>query len=252
MKVIRHRKEEVTVERIAGIVHAGDTAYYFDVGDQIVATWTDDDLDDYELPFDIVDFQDVELEDGSTVPGMILQMHYALPFDVPFAACGSDTPNRWDKSLIRQYLNGKGPAGKWWAPASDGEELQDNMFEKGGFMAGFAGEFLSMLKPVKIQTALANGEMVTTYDTFFLPSLSQMGISEYEDGEKEGKTWEYWDFPEDRHEKFMDLDGEDCCVRLRSARRTTAGSTWIVTTTGRAYGYGAAFASRFCAACVIC
>lgn len=66
-----------TLQEIAEIVRRGEAPNVFTVGDQIMVKWNNG-TQDYILPFDIVHFDDVELQDGETVPGMFIQSHYAL------------------------------------------------------------------------------------------------------------------------------------------------------------------------------
>ena len=258
MKVIRKRNDEMSMSRICGIVRSKEARNYFEAGDQIALPWENTaEQVKYMMPFDIVDFRDVELEDGSTVPGMTLQMHYTLPFSVPFAASCSEIPNSWEKSVIRQYLNSDRLATAWWEPKSQSDKYPDIADEKDGMLTGFDEEFLEAIKPVKVTTIANDGKLVITYDRFFLPSLSQVGIRKFGDGELEGSTWEYWAYrcanEEDTEEPFIGLEGETCSfVRLRSAYRTNAISAWIVTSAGRANYISAAYAGRFCAACTIC
>lgn len=66
-----------TLNEIHEIVRAGEAANVFSIGDQIMANYNNG-TTDYVLPFDIVHFGDVELQDGETVPGMFIQSHYAM------------------------------------------------------------------------------------------------------------------------------------------------------------------------------
>ena len=66
-----------TLQEIAEIVRRGEAPNVFTVGDQIMVKWNNG-TQDYILPFDIVHFDDVELQDGETVPGMFIQSHFAL------------------------------------------------------------------------------------------------------------------------------------------------------------------------------
>lgn len=66
-----------TLNEIHEIVRSGEAANVFSIGDQINLNYNDGSAD-YVLPFDIVHFDDVELEDGETVPGMYVQSHYAM------------------------------------------------------------------------------------------------------------------------------------------------------------------------------
>ena len=66
-----------TLNEIHQIVRSGEAANVFSIGDQIMLNWNDG-TTNYVLPFDIVHFGDVELQDGETVPGMFIQSHYAM------------------------------------------------------------------------------------------------------------------------------------------------------------------------------
>ena len=67
------------MSEVAHIVRSGLASSVFAIGDQIIVPWSDGETE-YEMPFDVVHFGDVELADGETVPGMWIQAHYALPF----------------------------------------------------------------------------------------------------------------------------------------------------------------------------
>ena len=74
------------LEEIANIVRSGDADKIFNIGDQIIVPWTDPVADKtWSMPFDVVHFGNVTLEDQESVPGMFLQAHYAHPFGVQFS-----------------------------------------------------------------------------------------------------------------------------------------------------------------------
>lgn len=66
-----------TLNEIHEIVRAGEAENVFSIGDQIHVNYNNG-TTDYVLPFDIVHFDDVVLQDAETVPGMFLQSHYAM------------------------------------------------------------------------------------------------------------------------------------------------------------------------------
>ena len=140
-------------------------------------------------------------------------------------------------------------------------------------MSGFSDDFLAAIKPVKVATALNTVEGFSTatedtYDTFFLPSLEQMNAKPQLSG-VEGNFFEYW-------RKRMGLNtfinyswevepnksdallipalnaNSPQHVRLRSASRGNAYSTWSVYSSGYVGSYYASSASRFSPVCVIC
>ena len=66
-----------TLREIHEIVRAGEAEHAFAIGDQLMLNYNDG-SQNYVLPWDIVAFEEVELEDGETVPGMIIESHYAM------------------------------------------------------------------------------------------------------------------------------------------------------------------------------
>lgn len=67
----------VTLNEIHEIVRSGEADKVFTFGDQIFLNYNDG-TNSYVLPFDIVHFADVTLQDGETVPGMFIQSHYTM------------------------------------------------------------------------------------------------------------------------------------------------------------------------------
>ena len=66
-----------TLNEIHEIVRAGEAPNVFAIGDQIMLNYNDG-TSDYVLPWDIVHFGNYLLQDGETVPGMVVQSHYAM------------------------------------------------------------------------------------------------------------------------------------------------------------------------------
>lgn len=380
-----------TLNEIHEIVKSGEADKVFSIGDQINLNYNDG-TNNYVLPFDIVHFGDVELQDGEIVPGMFIQSHYAMEgcqFDqnegfyvVPseglapgtyFVTMGNNwgthvvsgksyeftltesyeegdilqfgtassevsalpdtnpanwrvrtykkngtapasmaaTPteilaltegtngtslgtlssstkygtsglnnmqraaygyNRWGQSALRQRLNSAADAGAWWTAMNPYDRMPNELATLKGFMAGFDEAFLSIIKPIKVVTALNAvsdsdiGTTETTYDTFFPASLEQEYIVPQLNG-AEGEYWEYWKRRLGRttpqatgsagalatHIRYAynaKTTAQYC--RLRSAGRGTAHNTWSVSASGYAYYDYAATASRCAPACVIC
>ena len=371
---------------IQAIVQSGDAANFFEIGDQLMLTWNDG-TRDLTLPWDVVHFGDVELENGEIVPGMYIQSHYAMQgvqFDASEAiyvaasalpagtynftigttwgthcvagktyqftttkeipvggqvmvsnnndfwtwgapdvavtswkvhtfASNADTEpleqnlaiiegsagtalgtltstvkysesginnlqragygyNRWAHSANRQYYNSDAAVGNWWTPKNPFDRAPQQLSTVRGFKAGFDQDFLSIIKPVKVVTALNTvsdseiGANETTYDTFFLPSLEQEYIVPQVSG-VEGAYWEYWkqrlglntpqitgtDGANPAHIRYaFDAQNSPLYCRLRSAYRGHAHLTWSVYSTGSALSSYASSAARGCPACVIC
>lgn len=63
---------------------AGEKA--FAIGTQLIEKWTDTaDSKEYDMPWQVNQFEDVTLENGEVAHGMWLQTHYTLPFGVQFS-----------------------------------------------------------------------------------------------------------------------------------------------------------------------
>ena len=179
--------------------------------------------------------------------------------------------NRWSQSANRQFYNSSAATGAWWTPQNPFDRAPEQLATVRGFMAGFDEDFLNIIKPVKVTTALNTvsdsdiGASESTYDTFFLPSLEQEYIVPQLAG-VEGNFFPYWKerlgltSPQAqgsagtnaRHIRYAynaKTSAQYC--RLRSANRGTADSTWYVTPAGTANYHYAAHAFRGCPACVI-
>ena len=74
-----------TWSEIASMVRNGAAKAYFDIGDQIIESFTDNGKT-YEMPLDVVHFDDaVEMGSGTTQKGMYMQTHYTIPFGTQFS-----------------------------------------------------------------------------------------------------------------------------------------------------------------------
>ena len=180
--------------------------------------------------------------------------------------------NRWSQSGMRQWLNSGAAAGAWWSAKNVFDRPPQQLSTMRGFMAGFDDAFLNIIKPVKVTTALntvtdsAIGTSENTFDTFFPASLEQEYIVPQLAG-VEGEYWEYWkqrlglSSPQvtgsagtnPYHIRYAyNAKTSAQHVRLRSALRGGAYSTWNVLTTGTAGSNYATDANRPAPACVIC
>lgn len=283
---------KLTYDEIADIVRSGKAEEVFKIGDQIMTTYTDTDGNRYDMPFDVVAFREVELEDASKVPGMIIQSHYATVEDMEFDAPEPLSSNsevkssgwsRWMYSGIRQWLNSDANKGSWWTSTHTGDVAPTQLSSVNGFMKGLPTDFLNMLKPTKHETALSylypSGTASTyvydtTYDVFFLPSLKEEHFKyssqpAYWDGSnKEGSTWEFWVLRKGSTAQDIGLSYANTnAIRYSLSDRSTAKNVWLRSTrrgkacsewsVGMAGSYGSAdchLTSNFgCApACVIC
>ena len=168
--------------------------------------------------------------------------------------------NRWKTSALRQYLNSEQAKGKWWTPQDEWDIAPDQLATKDGFLCGMPADMLKALKTVKVvtyaNTVQDGGEADITYDRVFLPSLEQLFINPQIAGE--GTVHEYWQRRSGMKTKMQQYQTYPRMisyavenhtspqgVRLRSAYRGNANSTWCVYSSGGVYGNGAWYAHRF-------
>lgn len=279
---------ELTYDEIAMIVRAGRAEKKFKIGDQIVTKYTDTSGTQYDMPFDVVAFRNVELEDNSTVPGMIIQSHYAtvedMQFDAPERSSSNNDVknygwNRWSYSSIRQWLNSSADKGLWWTSTHTEDVAPAQLSSVNGFMKGFSSDFINMLKKTKHETTLnyiypsrsaSTYVYDTTYDVFFLPSVKEEHFqyssqpTYWDASDEEGSTWEYW-IQRKGSTPIEYNTGNTVSIRYSLADKSTAKRVWLrsagrnqsstefcVNTTG-SYGYGFSYNTNACApACVIC
>lgn len=176
--------------------------------------------------------------------------------------------NRWSVSAIRQFLNSAADVEGWWTQKYAHDHRPDQLASVRGFMAGLPADFLAIVKPVKVVTALNTvsdtdiGTSETTYDRFFLGSLEQEFCSPQWTGE--GTAWEYWKerlnnqihaqyATRPEHIRYSISNHSSAqYVRLRSADRGGAISAWYVNSSGTCGGYYVA-TNAYCPApaCVI-
>ena len=180
--------------------------------------------------------------------------------------------NRWSQCGIRQWLNSDKPVNEWWEPQNPFDRPPQQLATLRGFLAGLPADFLEIVKPVKLVTALNTvtdsdiGTSEITYDRFFLPSLEQEYIAPQASG-VEGAYWPYWKErlgltnpqvqgsggTNAKHIRYaIENHASAQYVRLRSASRGYATNAWHVSTSGTANSTSAAYAHRPAPACVIC
>ena len=184
-------------------------------------------------------FMNVTLQYGTTKTGLILQFDKTLWKG--FAPFSTNNFNRWRYSQLRKWLNSSGA--DWFTSSYTADILtphEGSYTDTGvkGFLSCLPSGLLSIVAPVKVVTQAFfddNNTDVTiddpdyvddrdadiTYDTVFVPSLSEMGITsndEYiSEGEFEGAAWEYYSALAGGASPRLDLDGNSCSVISRSA-----------------------------------
>ena len=81
------KEKGLTPAMIQKIVASGFASDFFDIGDEIMTTYTATDGTVYDFPWLVVDFRDVYWEnDPESHPGMVLQAKYATAEGVPYDA----------------------------------------------------------------------------------------------------------------------------------------------------------------------
>lgn len=101
--------------------------------------------------------------------------------------------NSWKYSYIRQYMNNSGTG--WWQPAHEYDVIPNGYENRLGFKSYISSDMLSVLHPIKIVTKESNymgGGVDMTYDTFWLPSLSEMNIQNNNIATTDGEPWQYY------------------------------------------------------------
>ena len=172
--------------------------------------------------------------------------------------------NRWSTSALRQYLNSAAGVGSWWTAQDEWDIRPDELSTKAGFLSGCPEAFVNALKEVKVVTYpntvyddTGGNTPDITYDKVFLPSLEQMFINPQKAGE--GEYHEYWKrrsgatSPLAQYGTYPNMityavenHASAQHVRLRSAGRGTAHTTWYVASSGIVGGsYGASNSNRF-------
>lgn len=158
--------------------------------------------------------------------------------------------NRYATSAIRQYLNSDKPKGEWWTAQTKWDIAPDQLSQIDGYLCGMDPELLSVLKPVKVvtycNTVTATGQKQVkdiTYDKVTLISLEQMYIEPQAVGEGEAheyykelngtaKKFQWWQTYEILKTFAVENPTSPQNVRLRSAYRTNAYTTWRVSSSG--------------------
>ena len=223
-------------------------------------------------PTEILELTEVESSSGTDLGVLSSSTKYAESGinNMQRAAYGY---NRYAHSAIRQWLNSAAGKDAWWEQKNPFDHRPDQLATVQGFMAGLPQEFLEVIRPVKITTALNTvsdseiGASEDVADKFFLPSLEQEYIVPQASG-VEGAYWEYWkerlglNSPQIQggnganpaHIRYAYENHTSAqYVRLRSAYRGYASYAWLVHTSGYAtyYYYYATTALRPAPACVI-
>lgn len=177
--------------------------------------------------------------------------------------------NRWKTSALRQYLNSAAPVGAWWTAQDEWDIAPDQLTTKAGYLSGWSEEFINSIKEVKVTTYPNTVQDDTggntpdiTFDKVFLPSLEQMYCVPQKAGE--GEYHEYWKrrsgltSPNAQYSTNPNMityavenHTSPQYVRLRSANRGYAFTTWLVSSSGNVTSNSASLAYGFAPLVVI-
>ena len=166
-------------------------------------------------------------------------------------------------------MNSAAGINKWWSPQHEGDVAPTQLSTIRGFMANLDKDFLTVINPVKVQTACntATDDGVTdiTYDRFFLQLVEEVyGVPEATD--VEGPYFPYWKQVTGLNEpsngskantndarmirQLNNPNGNAATVRLRSALRGNSSNAWYMYAGG--YLSTLAAANYSCAALPAC
>ena len=269
--------QNVPVDGQIVITRSGNNQYTWGAPDQNPSTWvvytfaSNASTTPIEGPLALTEYTNEQTPTSTSLGTLVSSTKYSLNGinNLQRAAHGY---NRWSQSAMRQWLNSSANAGSWWEPKNPFDRQPQQRASMRGFMAGLDSDFLSIIKPVTITTALNTvsdseiGTTETTIDRFFCPSLEEEYCVPQLAG-VEGAYWPYWkerlelDSPQDsgadnanvNHIRYSISNHSSAqIVRLRSAYRGNAYGTWIVYSTGYVGSSFAANAFGTCPACVIC
>lgn len=129
---------------IQAIVAARKASEKFQLGQTLLITYGT-----YTMPFEIVGFEDVEVEGGETVPAINLLSKYV-----------SDTTPKWGASASTTY---------------SASTLRSAVV--GAYQNALDSNFVNCLGKTKVQRVNRNGTTNTVYDKLFVPSMAQLGVT---------------------------------------------------------------------------
>lgn len=174
--------DPTTFSGIQKIVRAGKAQEYFSIGDEInIAKYTSPISDTtYDFPLIVADFKNATLQNGTSVPAMMLLSKYTLDVQMPLSPTGdvngttySNGYSRWDWDMQRQWLNASG--NNWFVNHFENSSDVSQYTDHRGFLSCISNDLADVLTPTKVDTFLgpvAEGS-ITTHDKFFTLSLEQ-------------------------------------------------------------------------------
>lgn len=132
------------LDDIQAIVAAGKASEKFKLGDEFLVSYGS-----YTMPFEIVGFNDVEIEGGETVPAINLLAKYT-----------NETNSQWGDSGSTKY---------------SASTLRSSITT---YQGKLDADFVACLANTKTQTYSRDGSTDVVYDKLFAPSMAQLGVTD--------------------------------------------------------------------------
>lgn len=136
--------DKSALDDIQAIVAAGKASEKFNLGDELLVSYST-----YTMSFEIVGFEDVEVEGGETVPAINLLARYTGNDIVVY---GANATVNYSASTLRNHII----------------TLYQNRLDS---------NFVACLANTKIQTYGFQGSTDTVYDKLFAPSMQNLGVT---------------------------------------------------------------------------
>lgn len=178
------------LDALQTIIGAGEAQDYIGLGTQILVPY-----DTYTMPFVVVGYEDIELEDGTTAPALNLVSYYASDFN-----CGYSSGNyvAYSESILRTRINTT-------------------------YQGKLDSAFLNCLGAGKVVTALQDGSTDVVYDKLFAPSIAKMGVTDTEYIDNTQKSIEGPAYP-----YYKDNDAQKRIFRkINNLNAMYAGEPWL-------------------------
>lgn len=246
------KASEMIIQTVQQIVRMGKAKEYFKLKDRITC---------YHEEFGLLTWEIIGIDKDTPVDtkfphSLTLAMVQALPTDKAFDAGGTNYEygyNSWEHSDIRQWLNSREPADKWWkADSAVAGDKPPRYSNQNGFLYGLDPAFLSAIGPVKKTTAKNSadgGSSVVTKDRVFLLSYTELGFGN-NSGIAEGSRYGVFTDAASRIKTAMGGTGP-VYWWMRSPYVSNSNIVYIVYNSGSSYDNYAYYSYYVVPACVI-
>lgn len=134
-------------DNIQNIIDAGKVSEYFNLGDELKVTYGQ-----VVMPFEVVGWEDVEIEGGQIVPALNLLAKYTNDSPTQY---GSSRDVVYSASTLRGVITGE-------------------------YQGYLDNDFVACLGSTKVQTVNRGSGVDIVYDKLFAPSMAQLGVTNIE------------------------------------------------------------------------